>query len=281
VVDTSVAGVHFPPDLDARDIGYRSVAVNLSDMAAMGASPRWMTLALTLVEAEPTWLHDFAEGIYDAADEFAVSLVGGDTTRGAELVVSVQLLGTVSTGAAIRRSGGRADDVIYVTGTVGDAAAGLGFLQNPGTGCASERTLVRRFSRPQPRVEFGKLLAPLASAAIDISDGLYGDLAKMLLASGVGGRLDVAALPGSAEITQMFDRRAQIDLMLNGGDDYELCFTVAPADGERVEVLGRSLGLHVSPIGTVTAGNELVCIDDGRVIEVDGCGYRHFEVSRS
>ena len=191
VIDTLVAGTHFPKSLSAEDVGYRVVAVNLSDIAAMGATPRWMTLALTLVNAQPDWLERFAGGLHEAAAEWGVQLVGGDTTRGDNLVVSVQMTGDVEPGHAIHRSGARPGDTVFVTGNLGDAAAGLQQL----SGDARDAYLVSRFSRPTARVQAGIALAGSASAAIDISDGLVADLSKMLEASGVGAEIDIDQLP--------------------------------------------------------------------------------------
>ena len=169
VVDTLVEGRHFPPTLAAADLGWRVVAVNLSDIAAMGAVPRWMTLSLTLSAADPVWLDGFASGLFDAASPANVALVGGDTTRGTELVVSVQILGDVESGKALRRSGARVGDAIFVSGHPGEAAAGLAQLQaDP----AVSGVLVDRFCRPQPRLRLGRELIEFATACIDVSDGL-------------------------------------------------------------------------------------------------------------
>jgi len=266
VIDTMVAGTHFPVDMDAADIGYRIVAVNLSDIAAMAAEPRWMTLALTLVEAEPDWLEAFAAGLFEAADEFGVHLIGGDTTRGEQLVVSVQMAGDVDPGKALLRSGARIGDTIFVTGRLGDAAAGLRLLQ-AGT---RDGYLVRRFTRPSARVGIGRALGGVANAAIDLSDGLVADVGKILQASGVGGELDVERLPLSQALVEQAGRdRAQADAMA-GGDDYELCFTL-PEDR-----LPRGLAADVTAIGHVTAGDRLVCRRDGVVVPFDDSGYRHF-----
>jgi thiamine-monophosphate kinase len=183
VIDTLVAGVHFPEGIDPFDIAYRAVAVNLSDIAAMGGRPRWMTLALTMPGADEHWLERFAEGLHAAALEHAVSLVGGDTCYGKTLVISVQITGDVPRGQALLRSGARVGDHIYVTGTVGDAAAGLELLSS-GT---PDRELSARFLRPNARLACGQALRGVATAAIDLSDGLFADLTKLLDASGVGG----------------------------------------------------------------------------------------------
>ena len=185
-VDTLVEGRHFPAATDARSIGHRALAVNLSDLAAMGATPAWATLALTLPAVDEVWLERFSAGLLDLADAHGVALVGGDTTRG-PLTLSVQILGHVARGTALRRGGARAGDVLAVTGTLGDAGAGLAYLTAPPP--AADRTaiaqLIRRFDYPEPRVQFGAAARGVATAAMDLSDGLAGDLPKLAAASGL------------------------------------------------------------------------------------------------
>ena len=264
VIDTLVEGVHFPPQTSAADIAYRAVAVNLSDIAAMGAEPRWMTLALTLGNAEEEWLESFASGLFEAADEHKVSLIGGDTTSGQAVTVTIAVTGEVEEGKALLRSAARAGDSIYVTGTVGDAAAGLALLQRG----ESDDFLSRRFLRPTPRIAIGRALVGVATAAIDISDGLAGDLQKLLLASGAGAEIEIATLPLSDALCARFDLEQQLHFALQGGDDYELCFTSSDPAVEKIAGVTR--------IGLVTAGTELVCRHHGDVVEVDASGYRHF-----
>ena len=265
VTDTLVAGVHFPENTDPADIAYRAVAVNLSDIAAMGAEPRWMTLALTLNEADPNWVKSFADGLFRAADAYGVTLVGGDTTQGPIVTVTVTVTGEIETGAALLRSGARAGDGIFVTGTLGDAAAGLAMLQ---AGQADE-FLVSRFLRPTPRIETGRALVTNASAAIDISDGLLGDLKKLLAASGVGGEIEFADLPLSNALSENFEAHERLHFALTGGDDYELCFTAEAS--AVVSVTG------ITRIGTVEATTGLVCRHNGNIVEFDDSGYRHFQ----
>ena len=272
VVDTLVEDRHFPSTLAAADLGWRVVAVNLSDIAAMGAVPRWMTLSLTLSAADPEWLERFASGLFAAALPADVALVGGDTTRGAELVVSVQILGDVESGHALRRDGARAGDAVFVSGHPGEAAAGLAQLQaNP----SATGVLVDRFCRPQPRLSLGQALVGLATACIDVSDGLAGDLHKLLTASGVGADVDLAAVPISAELADYAADQAP-DLALRGGDDYELCFTAPAADADAVLAAAAKSDTLVSRIGVVTAGPGLSFHIDGQPVSVDTAGYRHF-----
>ena len=267
VMDTLVEGIHFPDSTDPFDIGYRVVAVNLSDVAAMGGRPRWMTLALTLPLAEDTWIARFADGLHAAAEEFDVALVGGDTTTGKTLVVSVQIIADIDAGKAIKRSGAQPGDHIYVTGTVGDAAAGLELISSG----EPQVYLSARFLRPNARVDFGRALVGAASAAIDVSDGLFADLGKMLAASNVGGVLDIEALPLSLELRELFDVETQRRFALSGGDDYELCFTVAPDSALPVT------DTRVTRIGTVVAGDQLTCRLNGELVPYEDSGYLHFQ----
>ncbi len=264
VTDTLVEAVHFPANVAAHDIGYRSVAVNLSDIAAMGGRPRWMTLALTLWDKDEEWVAAFADGLYEAAAEHGVALVGGDTTQGDSVVVTVHMSGEVDEGAAILRSGAKPGDTVFVTGTIGDAAAGLELFRE---GIVDD-DLVRRFLRPVARIATGLQLAEKANAAIDVSDGLVADLRKLLDASGVGAMIDIEKVPLSTALLARFDIDSARRFALTGGDDYELCFT-APA----AAVAGVK---GITAIGTVTENRDLVCRDAGEIVDVDDRGYRHF-----
>ena len=266
VIDTLVEGVHFPADILPADLGYRAVAVNLSDIAAMGGRPRWMTLALTLVDADETWVSDFAAGLHEAAAECGVALVGGDLTRGSSTVATVQITGDVEAGRAIHRSGAEVGDTVFVSGTLGDAAAGLELLSMG----KPDEFLSRRFLRPRARIELGQSLVGVASAAIDISDGLYGDLQKMLDASGVGAEIDVSTLPLSDALRSLCDADAQRQFALSGGDDYELCFT-APA-----AALPPEVAAHATAIGTVVSGSDILCRAGADIVAFADTGYRHF-----
>ena len=262
VIDTMVESVHFPSDMAAADVGYRVVAVNLSDIAAMGAKPRWMTLALTLADQDESWVDQFAAGLFDAAREYDVELVGGDTTSGKVIVATVHMTGVVEEGAALLRSGANVGDTVFVTGTVGDAAAGLALLRDG----EREEYLQRRFLRPRARVAKGRELIGQASAAIDLSDGLVGDLRKLLDASGVGADIDIECIPTSETLRQRFTAEEALEFALTGGDDYELLFT-GPADIDIDDA---------TPIGMVTAGTDLRCRLNGELVEVNDAGYRHF-----
>lgn len=305
--DTLVEGVHYPSEFSAEDLGFRCVAVNLSDMAAMGATPRWMTLALTLPSVDPDWMEGFAAGLHVAAEAHQVALIGGDTTRGTETVIAIQMLGEVPAGRGLLRSGAAVGDAIFVSGTLGDAAAGLDVLlsgQAPagqvqiagalhgqaknteitsgqavsGQSLAGEqRELVNRFSRPRARVALGKRLLGLATSAIDISDGFASDLAKLLAASGVGGEIDLGCLPVSAALKATVPSGLALQLALSGGDDYELCFTVSVDKVLEIQELARELGLSLTQVGEVKEGAGLKAFDAGGVeLPLQLAGYRHF-----
>lgn len=254
-VDTLVAGRHFPPDSHADDIGWRSLAVNLSDLAAMGATPAWATLALTLPEFDEEWLEGFAAGFAALADQHGVALVGGDTTRG-PLTISVSLMGLVPAGTALRRSGARPGDLIYVTGWPGDAAAGLALLQGRLQGQGADRgALERKFRRPEPRVAFGSRLRGIASSCVDVSDGLAADLGRLVARSGAGAVVRAAELPLSRALYALAGEARAREFALGGGDDYELLYTVPPAARGRLLQLAASAGAPACHcIGEVVAG---------------------------
>jgi thiamine-monophosphate kinase len=276
VIDTLVEGVHFPPGMDPADIAYRAVAVNLSDIAAMASRPRWMTLALTLAEADADWLEGFSGGLFEAAEEHNLVLIGGDTTRGSEIVITVQVTGDVLPGCALRRSGARVGDDLYVTGTVGDAAAGLALWLAESAQDENEHYLRRRFARPTARVAFASALAAHASAAIDLSDGLYADIDKLLMASRCSASIDVGNLPLSAALTAVRGDESAIDLALRGGDDYEIAFTAPRSSAAAIAELADAHALRVTRIGAVTSGHGLRCLREGQTLPFVNAGYRHF-----
>jgi thiamine-monophosphate kinase len=276
-VDTIVAGRHFPESSDARSIGHRALAVNLSDMAAMGAMPAWATLALTMPSADSDWLEKFAAGFFGLADAHSVALVGGDTTRG-PLTVSVQILGSVPHGRALRRGGGKAGDILVVSGTLGDAAAGLAFLQTPPAAKLSPEAemLIQRFDYPTPRVQLGQAARGIASAAMDLSDGLIGDLPKLAQASGLAAHVCIEALPLSAAMRKSVGLGQARDWALAGGDDYELLLAV-PAN-RFIELQGAAdqLNLTLTPIGELHAGAGVTWSLNGEDFAPSVTGYEHF-----
>jgi len=275
-VDTLVEGVHFPAGLPAEAIGYRALAVNLSDMAAMGAQPRWCTLALTLPQANSAWLEGFATGLFGLAERHSVSLIGGDLTRG-PLTVSVQILGTVTASGLLTRAGGHVGDDVYITGTLGDSAAGLALIaEHAGTRGREYAALQERFLWPEPRVAAGRALGRVASAAIDVSDGLVADLGRLCTASGCGATIDAERLPMSAELLSLFPPQTAESYALSGGDDYELCFTAAPAQAQTVDAVLEAAGCRARKIGRLVAGDAVQCRRDGEPFEPGASGYRHF-----
>jgi thiamine-monophosphate kinase len=274
-MDTLVEGVHFAPGVDAESLGHKSLAVNLSDLAAMGADPAWATLALTLPSAEPFWLASFARGFGALAAQHGVSLVGGDTTRGPRSS-TVQAHGFVEQGKALTRSGARSGDLIYVTGTLGDA--GLALLVRQGLYTAPEhlKYLARRLDRPDPRVSAGRALTGLATAVIDVSDGLASDLGHILSASGCGATLQLSQLPLSDAVGAYIGDSGDWNLPLAAGDDYELCFTVSPDDQANVEALATTLGLPLTWIGWCEEAPGLRCMGLDGLVSDAASGYDHF-----
>jgi thiamine-monophosphate kinase len=274
-VDMLVAGIHFPPELPAGAIGHRALAVNLSDLAAVGATPRWATLALSLPAADPDWLEAFAAGFFTLAERWRLSLIGGDTTRG-PLTITVQVIGA-SAPRPLLRSGGRPGDCVVVSGTLGDSAAAIELLAAASSEpTAAARTLIERFSYPEPRIALGQALAGIAHAAIDISDGLLADLGHICRLSGCGAELDIAALPLSPALLEVFPRERAEDFALAGGDDYELCFTCAEAELAAVQAAAVAAGTRITVIGRLTAEPGLRARHDGRDLTLEPAGYTHF-----
>jgi thiamine-monophosphate kinase len=278
--DTLVAGVHFPESTPPADIGWKALAVNLSDLAAMGATPAWATLALTLMHADAAWVGQFAEGFAALAGEFRLALVGGDTTQG-PLTLTVTVHGFVAEGTALLRSGARSGDVVCVTGTLGDAAAGLRCAtQTEGVAlaAAAQQALRERLQRPRPRVAQGLVLRGHATACIDVSDGLLADLGHVCAASAVGAELDADRLPASpALLAACADDVTRRQLQLAGGDDYELCFTAPEALADRLlQDLARS-GCGATRIGRIVAGSGVRVHDaQGAALAVGARGWEHF-----
>jgi thiamine-monophosphate kinase len=276
-VDTIVAGRHFPHDSDPRAVGHRALAVNLSDLAAMGATPAWATLALTLPRADAVWLERFSGGLMDLAQEHGVALVGGDTTAG-PLTVSVQIMGHVPHGTALRRSGGRAGDLLAVTGTLGDAGAGLAIATatHPSAQSADARELVQRFEYPIPRVRFGLAARCIASAAMDISDGLAGDLPKLAAASGLAAHVDVGRLPLSRALCCEATPQQAREWALAAGDDYELLLAVPALRYAELAAAAARLNLRLTAIGDLRPGKAVTWTLDGQEFAAPAHGYDHF-----
>ena len=253
--DTLNDGVHFPRGTSPADVGWKALAVNLSDLASMGAEPAWCTLSLSLPQSDPAWIEGFLDGFLDLAGQHGIALVGGDTTRG-PLSIAVTAMGLVEPGRALRRDGARVGDEVWVTGTLGDAAGGLALLDREPV-----PALRARLDRPTPRVAAGRALAGIATACVDVSDGLLADLGHVCARSHVAAHLDVDALPASAALREAFGEADRIALQASGGDDYELCFT-APADASAdIDAVSARLGLRITRIGRIVAGEGVHPVD--------------------
>jgi thiamine-monophosphate kinase len=279
VTDTLVEGTHFKSSASPRSIGHRALAVNLSDLAAMGATPAWGLLALTLPATDEPWIKEFAAGFLELARQHDLALVGGDTTRG-PLSVTVQLVGYVPQGRGLRRSGAQVGDVVLMSGTLGDAAAGLH---------DSNDYLRQRFDYPTPRIALGESLLDVASAAMDVSDGLLADLAKLTAASGVGATLSIDSLPLSNELVAVKGLDGARRLALTGGDDYELLFTMPQARwAEWQKGLADQSAAYqpvaITPIGHIEAHDGLRMTLAGKpvdraALDIERSGWDHFSIS--
>ncbi len=275
-IDTLVEGIHFFTGVDPESLGHKSLAVGLSDLAAMGATPAWFTLALTLPKLDEDWLHGFSQGLANLAKQYDIQLVGGDTTKG-PLAISIQVHGFVEANKAIQRSGAQLGDMIYVSGCLGDAGAALRLQSNQWNDeILNEQDRVylqQRLEQPNPRVQLGQELVGLACAAIDISDGLLADLGHITEKNGMGARLDLTKLPLSSALSKINQQLAQV-FALESGDDYELCFIVPSQHFAEVEQRFKG---QVTRIGMITDDDGIYYIDDNdNLIELKGIGYDHF-----
>jgi len=271
--DTLNAGVHFPEDTLPAAVGWKALAVNLSDLAAMGAVPAWCTLSLSLPEGDALWVERFLDGFLALAAEHGVALVGGDTTRG-PLSVCVTVHGFVDEGRALRRAGARVGDDLWVSGTLGDAAAALSQWR---AGGAAEASLRARLDRPTPRLALGQALAGIATTCIDVSDGLLADLGHLCSASGVGADVELDSLPASPALAALFTDETRHVLQAGGGDDYELCFTAAAAHADAVRAATEQAGTPVTRIGRIVGGGTVrALLSDGSAWAPPQHGYEHF-----
>ncbi|MEO6079272.1 MAG: thiamine-phosphate kinase [Steroidobacteraceae bacterium] len=281
-VDTLVEGRHFPTGTSPESLGHRALAVNLSDLAAMGAEPAWFLLSLTMPDVRADFLEGLARGLLSLAQEHRIALVGGDTTAG-PLSVSVQVLGLVEPGTALRRSTAKSGDLLFVSGTPGDAAAGLememGIPQASQVVAAQQQYLRRRFLYPTPRLALGQALRGLASACIDVSDGLAADAGKLAQASGCGARIEVERLPVSAALQAQLGSSA-LRAALAGGDDYELCFTVAASRADEIPARLINVKCPVTCIGVLEESAGVRVCKNGVPIGLDLRGYDHFNPPR-
>ena len=283
--DMLVAGTHFFHGADAYHVGWKSLAVNISDMAAMGANPKWATLAIALPEVNHDWLTDFSKGFFDCAKAFNVDLIGGDTTRG-PLTISVQIMGEVPKNKALTRSGAQVDDDIWVSDPLGLAALALAHLQQKTAIPVDEITThLDALHLPQPRVALGLALRNIATSCIDISDGLLSEINHILLASqkkqslpNLGASVYLDTIPTSASIQKHINEAAFQHYLLAGGDDYALCFTANAAAEKQILALKETLGLAITKVGKVTAQQDIQVLDAaGRHINIDQQGYNHFQ----
>lgn len=275
--DTLVSGVHFPPGTSSENVGWKSVAVNLSDLAAMGATPAWVTLALTLPDIDHDWLTGFSQGLFALCDRHGVNLIGGDLTSG-PLSITIQAGGYLPKGSALLRQGARPDDLICVTGSLGDAGAGLAVAQNPPTIQTEDHTyLLSRLNRPTPRVATGLRLRGLANSCLDISDGLLADLNHIVKASQCGAIVNAGQLPLSAPLRAVAGEQAQ-EYALTAGDDYELCFTLPEHHLDALRHELATLNVDITPIGRITSESGLVVNDRRRSSAPNQAGgFLHFK----
>lgn len=276
--DMLVSGTHFFADTDPHDLGWKTLAVNVSDLAAMGAQPRWALLAIALPAVDETWISAFAGGLFACADAFDIDLAGGDTTRG-PLTLSLSLFGEVPAGSAVRRDGGQIGDDIWISGQPGLAALGLAALRGMVTLAEpAQARCVAALQRPQPRLTLGQALRGTASAMLDVSDGLLGDLGHILERSGCGAIIDSPALPLQALAEAGVDATLARNCVLAGGDDYELLFCAPAALRERIADIGRKLGLPLHRIGILQPAADGLSLRqaDGRLVAVPSTGYDHF-----
>ena len=276
--DMLVAGTHFFADTDPEDLGWKTLAVNVSDLAAMGATPRWAFLALALPGADEAWIAAFARGFFACADAHGVDLAGGDTTRG-PLTLSVTIIGEVPQGEAITRAGGKAGDDLWVSGQPGMAALGLAALRGETQlSTAGRAACIAALQRPQPRIALGLALRGVATAMLDVSDGLLGDLGHILECSATGAIIDGGALPLAALRETGADEALARRCLLGGGDDYELLFAAPAARRADVDAISASLGLALHRIGTLTPEPATLWLrqGDGRLVPGTRSGYDHF-----
>jgi len=275
--DMLIAGTHFFADAAPYDVGWKSLAVNISDMAAVGANPKWATLAIALPKTDEAWLSEFSRGFFTCADTFNIDLIGGDTTRG-PLNISVTIMGEVPTNKALRRNGAQVGDDIWVSGQLGNAALGLAHLEDK---IKLENDALQanldKLHKPAPRATLGLALRNIAHSAIDISDGLLSDLGHILKASNVSAEIQLDAIPCSTYSKTNLSENIIRQCVLAGGDDYELCFTASQHDREKIQEISNALNLPISHIGNIQAGRGLIVLDaNKKTVSIEKTGYDHF-----
>jgi len=282
-MDTLNSGVHFPEDTPAAEIGYKALAVNLSDIAAMGGEPTWFTLSVSLPESNFDWISNFCAGMSELVEQYDLKLIGGDTTRG-PLSVTVQISGEVPMQQALTRAGAKPDDDIYVTGYPGEAAAGLKLKKQNVVSDQNTDVLIHRLNHPTPRIEIGIALRNHAHACIDVSDGLVADLGHILDESQIdsgrvlGAELNKQALPISNTLQAVIsDADTRTNLVLHGGDDYELCFTAAPSNRDVILSLAKQFNLPITCIGKIIEQTGVYMVDEDGRHKINETGFEHFK----
>lgn len=279
--DTLVAGVHFPKDLNARAIGHKAIAVNLSDLAAMGAEPHWISLAITLPKADEAWLTDFCEGVFELCDYFNVQLIGGDTTQG-PLSITVTAQGTVPDGKELTRSGAKVGDWLYVTGEIGDAALALQHrFKKVDVAEQYVADITEKLDYPRPRMLAGQALRAYASSAIDLSDGLIADLNHICQSSSVGANVVLDDLPISNALVNSLGKEKAYQLALSGGDDYELLFTVSETNRVGMETAIANTGTDVTCIGQLNNSGKITTTLNNKPTSISIDRYQHFSKTNS
>jgi len=278
-IDTSVAGVHFPNNTPAQSIGHKTLAVSLSDMAAMAAKPQWVTLAITLPNADETWVADYCQGFFDLANRYNVQLVGGDLTKG-PLSITTQVHGSIPAKEILTRSAAKPGDLIYVTGIIGAAGLGLRIKQQtidlPNNLKDQIPDLLHKLQYPEPRIDIGLALRGIATAAIDISDGLAADLCHILKASEVGAELNLENLPVVKDIEPIKDQFDPWQHALTAGDDYELCITMPPTQQNKINTIAKKTQTPITQIGVITGSKSLQCRHKGEPVAIGLKGFEHF-----
>jgi len=271
--DTLISGVHFPEATSAEDVGYKALAVNLSDLAAMGAEPAWMSLALTLPEENHDWLEKFVKGFSDLAKQYNVQLIGGDTTKG-PLSITVQIYGFIQKDKTLRRDCAKAGDLIYVTGSIGDAGLGLKKIFNK---LEALNKCLQQLNRPEPRVEIAQALTNISCCAIDISDGLLADLGHIAKESQCAAIIEVDKIPLSTELKSYYKNDIDWQQVITSGDDYELCFTIDKSNKDKLKDIQNTFGVLLTCIGEIVDGKGVNCIDaNGCELKISSQGYNHF-----
>jgi len=278
--DTLISGVHFPESTCAEDIGYKSLAVNLSDLAAMGAEPAWVSLAISLPQADDVWLKEFMCGFNALAVKYNLSLIGGDTTQG-HLSVTINIAGFIDSEKALKRSRAKVGDSIFVTGTIGDAAIGLKLIFNEldrpeNYSEGNKNYCIDRLNRPAPRVKAGELLSEFSVAAIDLSDGLMADLNHICEASAVGALLNLQQIPLSDATQNYYNSKPDWQNILSGGDDYELCFTCPDSQAAEMLTLMELNNIDITCIGKIIEETGIKCLYNNQLITLNISGYNHF-----